>query len=117
MFFTLTNLETIYGKSYIQATKWAATKRILLCNMGANEIALNNYLLKEYKKSLQDCCLQLISQSTILRISKKDYRVTFLTTPEDDLASLITFGNAGLQGSDILRYAFKDILKQKGDKS
>lgn len=84
--------------------------------MGANEIALNNYLLQRYKKSLQDCCLQLINQSTISRISKKEYRITFLAPSDDNLASLITFGNSNLQGSDILRYAFKDILDQKGDR-
>jgi len=85
-----------------------ARKRIALYPSAYNEHVLDNYLLKHYKTNLKLMCLKLLSKAVYLTDSATgDIIVKFTDKKYDTIASLITYGDGIIQGSNIWRNAFK----------
>lgn len=70
------------------------------------EAKLNNYLIKTEKANLKLVCLKLLSRCRLQRDYDGNVIVTFKFDKDDELASLITYGNGEFAGSDILKEAF-----------
>ena len=95
-----------YSNELVVAPAIAAARRyILLCQLGADEIILNRYLVATYKKSLKQLCLALIQDAKIMKNFNKELVVIFTTRQAENLAKLITYGNGVVPGSNILQNA------------
>lgn len=79
---------------------------IISHKMLPGEAKLNNYLLNNYKLNLKAACLKLINRCKIMRDYDKNVIIIFPNKKDDELASLITYGNLELRGSNILKNAF-----------
>lgn len=104
MLFTLTtqqNLDLIKARLYKNARR-----TVLLYKTSATEENLNNYLVKHYGTNLKLACLSIINSALYSTDTNNTIVVTFRTKYLDDLASLITYGNESVQGSNILKDAF-----------
>lgn len=107
MFFTI-NLPKQQYTNYLKARLLRIAKmRILTYKSTAAEVNLNKYLVKEYKKSLKTICINLVSNCDIMQNGNDEFVVLFKNQKQDQLASLITYGNEKLKGSNILKAAFK----------
>ena len=72
-------------------------------NFGATEKALDKFLNDKYKISLHEACILLINNiKQTTNLSSNTLIITFKTNWLDKLASIITYGNGKLQGSNIL---------------
>lgn len=95
-----------YSRTYLKAKiKRTAKHAILLTSFGANEAALNEYMLEKYNKTLKTICIELVFRSEISADPDGNFILRFKTRADDTLAALITYGNGKLQGSKILRHA------------
>lgn len=75
--------------------------------MSSNEILLDKVIRSKYKVSLKTACLNLILNSKIYSSNSADeIIVTFIERKHKDLATLITYGNGLVYGSQILYKAF-----------
>ena len=72
--------------------------------MRAQELLLDAYLRQHYKKSLKNICVELLSSCT-LHQKEKSFLIIYKNPEHDKLAQLITYGNALVGGSNILKYA------------
>lgn len=72
---------------------------------GVAELALDKLLRKKYKLSLKQMCLILYTNCTVHE-QNSEFIISFKTKEFDDIATLITYGNGKVQGSNILKYAF-----------
>jgi len=70
------------------------------------EAKLNNYLIKTEQANLKLVCLRLLSRCKLQRDYDGNVIVTFKLDKDDELASLITYGNGEFAGSNILKEAF-----------
>lgn len=75
---------------------------ILSYQFGADEIALDNYLLQNFKIGLRACCLRLIFKLNATQISATETLLVFKDDESDLLARIITFGVDQIAGSKIL---------------
>ena len=71
-----------------------------------NEKNLDKYLRKEFNIGLIDAAFALMHYIRINRNKSGDTIITFKDSKADKLASLITYGNGRIQGSDLLVQAF-----------
>lgn len=78
---------------------------ILGYKISTNEILLNRYCLENYNQGLKPTCKKLILKAKIM-IGENDIVISWVDPNLDKLASLITYGNGKLQGSNILSFAF-----------
>lgn len=105
MFVSIENTHH-YSKTYLKSKiKRTAKHAILLTSFGASEVALNEYMLKKYNKTLKVICIDLVLRSEISADPDDNFILRFKTKADDTLAALITYGNGKLQGSKILRHA------------
>jgi hypothetical protein len=84
-------------------TKRTARKAILLYQLGATELMLDNYLKKEHQVSLRVACLRIIQNMTFALNMQKEI---IAKIPDEDLnkiARIITYGTGKIPGSQILR--------------
>ena len=72
--------------------------------MHSQELLLDAYLRQHYKKSLKSLCTELLSSCT-LHQKEKSFLILYKNPEHDKLAQLITYGNALVGGSNILKYA------------
>ena len=70
------------------------------------ETSLNNYLLKNYKLNLKMACLKLLTRCKFYRNYDNQVIILFPDEEDDKLASLITYGNDRVKGSNLLKNAF-----------
>lgn len=82
-----------------------AIGRILGYKISTNEILLNRYCLENYNQGLKPTCKKLILKAKIM-FGENDIVISWIDPNLDKLASLITYGNGKLQGSNILSFAF-----------
>ena len=80
----------------------AAKLVVLSYPFGADEVALDNYLIQNYKTGLRACCLQLLFKLKATQLSATETLLVFQDEQSDLLARLITFGVDQLVGSRIL---------------
>jgi hypothetical protein len=71
-----------------------------------SEYKLNEYLKKNYNKDLKTAALYLIKNCTIIHNFQNEAVVIFQKKEDDTLASLITYGNLEVGGSDLLKRIF-----------
>lgn len=105
MFFTITNSVANYRftPSIIKHDAWTV---INLYSIKSSEQKLNQYLLNEYKLNLKQASLFILRHSKILQDKAGNVTVLFTDRKIDKLASLITYGNGKISGSNILVIAF-----------
>ena len=96
-------------KNYESKMFLKARQRIKQYKVGANEVALNEYCIKNYKKSLVYMCLLILYKSKFYEGYDNEVIVKIPRRDLDQLAELITYGTGKLQGSGILQYAFKPL--------
>jgi hypothetical protein len=73
--------------------------------MHAQEIALDNYLQLQYKTSLKNMCIKLLLSLTFHEDDSGDFILLFKHKEHDQMATLITYGNGAIPGSQILKVA------------
>lgn len=83
-----------------------ARRRILWHKFSADDVILNNYCQKQYKKSLKMLCKEILCYTQVLA-TENSLVVLFKDKKHDELARLVTFGNGQIRGSNILTKAFK----------
>ena len=108
MFWAVSN---ILNKS-LSEKQWEIPKiaagRIALYKLTTNDLLLEKYIYKKYKKSLKNICYNLIYNNLKINTDylTKTVIITFKNEESDKLASLITYGNEQTPGSFILQDAF-----------
>ena len=84
----------------------AARAKILLYQLTATDKLLDEYLIANFKVNLRGACLYLLLNCKLYRDKDNTIIIKFNSTKADKLASLITYGNRELRGSNILNIAF-----------
>lgn len=103
MFFKLNN-------SYTEISKLNVLYNLSKYKLKLSDIPLENFLKKNYKKSLKEICINLINDATWnIEPQSEQLVITFKAKKEDDLASFITYGNLQIQGSNILKEVFYGV--------
>ena len=109
MHFRIENLQANF-ESYRYKVLRNAWLAIISHKILPGEGALNNYLMTTYKLNLKTACIKLIHKCKIMRDYDNSVIILFPNKDDDKLASLITYGNLELRGSNILKNAFfRDI--------
>ena len=107
MIFTIKTDKLVTEEALKRRWLAAARKKVILYKLGADEIALDNYLAKNYSITLKSLCLAIILNTKIVA-DKSGLLITQIKNPElERLARLITFGTGKVSGSKILKYAFE----------
>ena len=70
------------------------------------ECKLSNYLYKTYGYNLRAASCIILAHSTLQKNKSNEIIITFKDKLIDDLATIITYGNGKIQGSNILKEAF-----------
>jgi hypothetical protein len=98
------NISSIPAK--VSRTKFSSDALFIIraYPMRAQELLLDAYLRQHYKKSLKNICIELLSSCT-LHQKEKSFLILYKNPEHDKLAQLITYGNALVGGSNILKYA------------
>ena len=102
-------IRTKIKNSYTQfpwQLKYHARRVILSWPMRATEIALDNYLKKNYNTSLKIVGMNLLLNSSTS--TDGEFLVTtFKDIRYDKIASFITYGNSEVSGCNMIRDAFR----------
>ena len=86
--------------------------RITIYKFSTAEKLLNSYFQKNENMSLRQKCNQILQSVQILENSEHtNFIAVFQNKNDDKVASLITYGNSELRGSNILRFAFDVVRK------
>lgn len=104
MFITISNSDSELPLTYLKSrVKLDSKLSILFYTFKTNELALNDYFMSKYKVSLREMCLKILTNGKLQRNIEQN-KVIFLcgSKKDDEIASLITYGNGKLQGSRIL---------------
>lgn len=91
----------------------AARAKILFYKLTPTDKLLDQYLVTNYKVNLRGACMYLLVNCKIYRDKDNIILVKFNTAKADKLASLITYGNRQIRGSEILNIAFGRTSKNK----
>ena len=109
MTFIVKYKSEIKNIDYYKYKTWSIARlKVLLLRAGAQEIALNNYLLKKYKINLRVLCLNIINNMQFMTDFENNIIAKTKNKDLDKLARLITYGNGQIQGSPILKWALKN---------
>ena len=73
--------------------------------LNAAEQILDTFIQQQYKKSLKDLCIELLLKLTFYKNDSGDLVLLFKEKKYDTIASLITYGNGAIQGSQVLKVA------------
>lgn len=84
---------------------------ILNHNIKVSETKLNDYLKSNYNMSLISACLYLLDHCKIQQNKSGDILIMFNSDKVNNLATLITYGNSEIRGSNILAEAFMRFEK------
>ena len=94
--------------NYHKYKLWSIARlKVLLLRTGAQEAALNTYLLKKYHISLKVLCLNILNNMQFMNDFNNNIVAKTKNKDLDKLARLITYGNGEVQGSPILKWALK----------
>lgn len=89
------------------ALQYKAYKFILMGKLAADELIINEFCIKHYKKPLKTLCLKIISNSKFYySVDRQDIIIKIPDKKLNKLAELITFGNGQFIGSNILKLAY-----------
>ena len=89
-------------------TKFAFLLKLSNYKFTFNDAALDLYFRENYKKTLYQMCYSLIENCLVAKDKKSNIVfITFQDRELDKIAQIITYGNANLHGSKILRYIFE----------
>jgi len=89
--------------SQIKASAW---KVLAFYRVRTSEYALDKYLRETYNLGLREAGLHILRNSTFHKTYDKSIVVLFKDKNIDKLATLITYGNGQVHGSDILKQMF-----------
>lgn len=108
MFITIgrfyTDQSLLQQQARIKTNAW---RRLSWFKLSAKDIAIEQYLQLKYGIDLKAACRILIMRCSIqTTLDRSELTVFFPTKELDNLASIITYGNANLYGSSILNYIF-----------
>lgn len=86
--------------------RYHAWRIIMSWPMKSTELALDNYLKKNYHTTLKLLCIKLLNNSDT--DSDGEFLITTFKNKKYDLiASFITYGNLEIKGCNIIRDAFR----------
>ena len=105
MVFRVSKPENINAELFKSFLISDAIGRVIGYTISTNEILLNRYCLDKYDLGLKPICKKLILNAKVM-VGENDIVISWADDKLDKLASLITYGNGKLQGSDILTFAF-----------
>ena len=80
-----------------------ARSLISLYPMRGTELILNNYLIENYKLTLKNACLLLLTNLHISEGEENELVLFFKDEKYDKLAQIITYGIDNISGSPILK--------------
>ncbi len=107
MFFTVQNKHYLTPEQLRTDTLMTAYFIIEGYPLKASEQRLDNFIQKQYKTSLKNMCITLLLNLTFYRNKEGNLILMFKDKKYDTIASLITYGNGVIQGSNILRAALQ----------
>ena len=107
MFFTIQNKHYLTPEQLRTDTLMAAYFIIEGYPLKASEQMLDNFIQKQYKMSLKNMCITLLLNLTFYRNKEGNLILMFKDKKYDTIASLITYGNGIIRGSNILRAALQ----------
>ena len=73
--------------------------------MHASDIIMDQYIKQRYKTSLKNLCIKLLLSLTFYENQEGSLVLLFKSRTDDEIASLITYGNGAIPGSKILQTA------------
>lgn len=103
MFFTIKTNEKQPISIVKLKTLIRARSLISLYPMRGTEVILNNYLIENYKLTLKNACLLLITNMYISEGEENELVMFFKNEEYDKLAQIITYGIDNISGSQILK--------------
>jgi hypothetical protein len=69
---------------------------------------LDSYIQQQYKITLKNLCIKLLLSLTFYKDNEGNLVLLFKDPKYDKLASLITYGNGAIPGSNILQIALNN---------
>ena len=87
---------------YVKQVAW---RRLAQYYLKGNDIKLEEYCQKNYKRSLKLVCIWLVSKLQIMNSGATTYCIFWVDKQLDELARIITYGDGELAGSNILKNA------------
>lgn len=107
MFFTIPNKKYLSTEQLKANTLLDAYFIVKSYPLKASEIILDNYLQQQYNVSLKNLCIKLLLSLSYYKDDADNLILMFKNPKDDNLASLITYGNGAIQGSKILQIALR----------
>ena len=103
MFFTIKTDEKQPISIVKLKTLIRARSLISLYPMRGTEVILDNYLIENYKLTLKNACLLLLTNMHISEGEENELVIFFKSEEYDKLAQIITYGIDNISGSQILK--------------
>lgn len=107
MFFKVKNKRYLSTEQLRTDTLLNAYFLIQNYSLHASDLALDQFLQQQYKTTLKNMCIKLLLSLTFYKDNEGNLVLMFKDPKYDKLASLITYGNGVIQGSQILQTALK----------
>lgn len=104
MFFPIKNNKYLSKDRLRITTLLNAYAAIQRYPMRAQEMALDMYIQQQYETSLKNMCIKLLLSLTLYE-DDDGFILLFKDKKYDQIASLITYGNGAIPGSQILKTA------------
>ena len=108
MFFYIKNKQYLSVEQLRTNTLLDAYYVIQNYPLKASEIILDQYIQQQYKVSLKNLCIKLLLNLTFHKDDTGNLIVMFKNPKYDSIASLITYGNGAILGSNILKIALSN---------
>ena len=106
MLFIIKNNKYLSTEQLRKATLLDAYLVIKHYPMHATDKILDKYVEQQYKMSLKNLCIDLLLKMTFYADEEGNLVLLFKNPKYDKIASLITYGNGAIRGSQILQVAF-----------
>ena len=105
MFFVIRSSSPKQDLAFYRARR-KARLRLTLYRWGPTEILLSHYLQKNYKKTLMEACITILTNARFSMNYKQEIIVTIPNKELNAIAKIITYGTEQVSGSRILKDMF-----------
>jgi hypothetical protein len=108
MFFKINNKRYLSTEQLRTNTLLDAYFLIQNYSLHASDLMLDSYIQQQYKITLKNLCIKLLLSLTFYKDNEGNLVLLFKDPKYDKLASLITYGNGAIPGSNILQIALNN---------
>ena len=107
MLFSIENKRRVNIEKLRATTLLSAYHVIKNYPLKATDIIMDNYIEQQYSKSLKNICIDLLMNLTFYEDDSGNLVLLFKDVKYDIIASLISYGNGAIPGSNILKVALE----------